>query len=121
MDSEVASFWSGTQLSYFEHLCIKSFVDNGYKFHLFTKADVGNIPDYVEHHDADEIYSQDEITNSDAHYSNAVYSDIWRIHLMQKTDFMWVDLDFYCLRRIDYQKDCYFGRNFKKGMMSNCV
>ena len=40
---------------------------------------------------------------------------------MQKTDFMWVDLDVYCLRRIDYQKDYYFGMNFKKGMMSNCV
>ena len=34
---------------------------------------------------------------------------------------MWVDLDVYCLRRIDYQKDYYFGMNFKKGMMSNCV
>ena len=52
MDFGVASFWSGSDLSYFEHLCMKSFVDNGYKFHLFTKGPVDNIPDYVEHHDA---------------------------------------------------------------------
>ena len=45
----------------FEHLCMKSFVDNGYKFHLFTKGPVDNIPDYVEHHDAGEIYQQSDI------------------------------------------------------------
>ena len=55
MDFEVASFWSGSDLLYFEHLCMKSFVENGYKFHLFTKGPVDNIPDYVEHQDAGEI------------------------------------------------------------------
>ena len=121
MDFEVASFWSGSDLSYFEHLCMKSFVDNGYKFHLFTKGPVDNIPDYVEHHDAGDIYQQSDIESADMQYSNGIYSDIWRVHLLQKTDLMWVDLDVYCLRRIDYQKDYYFGMNFKKGMMSNCV
>ena len=61
MDFEVASFWSGSDLSYFEHLSMKSFVDKGYKFHLFTKGPVDNIPDYVEHHDAGDIYQQSDI------------------------------------------------------------
>ena len=38
MDFEVASFWSGSDLLYFEHLCMKSFVENVYIFHLFTKV-----------------------------------------------------------------------------------
>ena len=84
MDFEVASFWSGSDLSYFEHLCMKSFVDNGYKFHLFTKGPVDNIPDYVEHHDAGEIYQQSDIQSADMRYSNGIYSDIWRVHLLQK-------------------------------------
>ena len=98
MDFEVASFWSGSDLSYFEHLCMKSFVDNGHKFHLFTKGPVDNIPDYVEHHDASEIYQQSDIQSADMRYSNGIYSDIWLVHLLQKTDFMWVDLDVDCLR-----------------------
>ena len=100
---------------------MKSFVDNGYKFHLSTKGPVGNIPDYVEHHDADEIYQQSDIQSADKRYSNGIYSDIWRIHLLQKTDLMWVDLDVYCLRPIDYDKEYYFGINFKKGTVNNCV
>ena len=121
MNFDVASFWSGSNLSYFEHLCMKSFVDNGYKFHLFTTGPVGNIPDYVEHHDADEIYQQSDIQSADKRYSNGIYSDIWRIHLLQKTDLMWVDLDVYCLRPIDYDKEYYFRINFKKGTVNNCV
>ena len=100
---------------------MKSFVDNGYKFHLFTKGPVGNIPDYVEHHNADDIYQQSDIQSADKRYSNGIYSDIWRIHLLQKTDLMWVDLDVYCLRPIDYDKEYYFGINFKKGTVNNCV
>ena len=121
MNFDVASFWSGSNLSYFEHLCMKSFVDNGYKFHLFTKGPVGNIPDYVEHHNADDIYQQSDIQSADKRYSNGIYSDIWRIRLLQKTDLMWVDLDVYCLRPIDYDKEYYFGINFKKGTVNNCV
>ena len=98
MDFEVASFWSGSDLSYFEHLCMKSFVDNGYKFHLFTKGPVDNIPDYVEHHDAGDIYQQSDIESADMRYSNGIYSDIWLVHLLQKPDLMWVDLDVYGLR-----------------------
>ena len=113
MNFEVASLWSGSDLSYFEHLCMKSFVDNGYKFHLFTKGPVDNIPDYVEHHDAGDIYQQSDIQSADMRYSNGIYSDIWRVHLLQKTDFMTVDLDVYCLRPIDYEKEYYFGINYK--------
>ena len=34
---------------------------------------------------------------------------------------MWVDLDVYCLRPIDYEKEYYFGINYKKGTVNNCV
>ena len=76
MDFEVSIFWSGSDLSYFEHLCMKSFVDNRYKFHLFTKGPVDNIPDCVEHHDAGEMHQQSDIQNADMRYSNGIYSDI---------------------------------------------
>ena len=121
MNFEVASLWSGSDLSYFEHLCLKSFVDNGYKFHLFTKGPVDNIPDCVEHHDAGEMHQQSYIQSADMRYSNCIYSDIWRVHLFQKIDFMWVDLDVYCLRPIDYEKEYNFGINYKKGTVNNCV
>ena len=100
---------------------MKSFVDNEYKFHLFTKGPVDNIPDYVEHHDAGKIYQQTDIQSADMRYSNGIYSDIWRVHLLQKTDFMRVDLDVYCLRQIDYEKEFYFGINYNKGTVNNCV
>lgn len=118
---EVASFWTGSDLSYMEHLCMKSYVDNGYTFHLFTKGPVRNIPDYVEHHNADEIYTRPDVDNDDVRVAGAVYADIWRIHLMQKTDFCWVDMDMVCVRPVEYKKDHYFGVNFGTRSTNNCV
>ena len=44
---------------------MQSFLDNGYKSHLFTKCPLNNMPDYVEYHDADEIYEQPDIQGAD--------------------------------------------------------
>ena len=31
----IQSLWIGPRLSNMEHLCIKSFIDHGHKFHLY--------------------------------------------------------------------------------------
>ena len=48
MNSEIIqSLWIGPRLSNMEHLCIKSFIDFGHEFHLYTYDKVDNIPEGV--------------------------------------------------------------------------
>lgn len=120
MDFEVASFWLDSDLSYF-NICawnLSWITDN---IHLFTKGSYDNIPEYVEHHDAGDIYLKSDIQNTDLRYSNGIYSDIWRVHLLQKPNLIWVDLDVHCLRPIDYEKEVYFRIDSKKETVNNCI
>ena len=39
----------------------------------------------------------------------AVWSDIFRLHLFQKTDYVWADLDAYCVRPLEPDRDHVFG------------
>ena len=118
---EVASFWTGSSLSFFELVCIQSFVDHGIKFHLYTSGPIENIPDSVELHDASDIYEGSLTKSEDVRFNAGVYSDIFRAHLMKKTDYLWVDLDVYCLRPLDAPTDHIFGVVYRRKSANNCV
>ena len=51
----IQSLWIGTKLSNLEKLSIKSFIDNGHTYHLYTYAEVKNIPEGVIVKDGNEI------------------------------------------------------------------
>ncbi len=118
---EIASFWTGSPLSFFEILCIRSFLDAGYRFHLYTLGDVGRLPDGVIHHDATEIFDGELGHSEDVRFNAAVYSDVFRALLMRKTDFLWVDLDVYCARPLDRTGPHMFGVIRRKNSVNNCV
>lgn len=122
MDFQVASFWFGSPLSCVERVCIQSFLDHGYVFHLYVLDLDIDVPDGVVLHDARSIYADgDEEKLSGSRKHAAVYSDIFRIYLMQKTDYVWVDLDIYCVKPLDFQSDYLFGVVRRKNAMNNCV
>ncbi len=118
---EVASFWTGSSLSFFELVCIKSFVDQGYNFHLYTLGPVGNVPDYVQVHDANDIFSGSLPNSEDVRFNAGVYSDVFRAYLMRKTEYLWADLDVYCARPLDSAPSHIFGVVYRRRAANNCV
>ncbi|WP_170409755.1 hypothetical protein [Ruegeria atlantica] len=106
----IASFWFGSNLSWLEALCIQSFLDNGHRFVLYTVHDVQGVPSGVEMQPAvDILWPPPFDFRPEDRLRVAVFSDIFRLRLMQKTPFIWVDLDAYCVKPFDFSSSYIFG------------
>lgn len=106
----IASFWTGGPLSLIEQTVIRSYVDHGHHFVLFTEGDVQGIPEGIEHCNAAEIWNDPSIDLSTASRQViATYSDIFRLHLLSQTEMIWVDCDAYCVRPFTYESPQIFG------------
>ena len=105
----IGSFWFGSDLTWLEQLCIQSFLDRGHRFVLYTDGTVGGAPTGVELADVQDILwpAPFDISDGDRHRV-AVFADIFRLHMVQKTGFVWADLDAYCLRPFDFGGDYIF-------------
>lgn len=102
MTERVASLWIGNRLTILEKLCLKSFHDVGQTPILYCYQPIENIPSYVEMRDAREVLplnANNRIFVDPVFQSPAVHADLFRLHLMAKTDEIWVDCDAYALKR----------------------
>ncbi|WP_424831291.1 hypothetical protein [Ruegeria sp.] len=108
----IAGFWYGSDLSWLEALCIQSFLDHGHRFVLYLADDVKNVPPGVETRPASDILWPSPFSfNENERHRVAVFSDIFRLHLSQKTDYIWVDLDAFCVRPFDVDTPYVFGQS----------
>ena len=89
-------FWSQSDLSKVEIMCINSFIANGYNVHLWTYGDVGNIPEQVTKRDANEIITKDKIFKTKG--SIATFADLFRLKLLNTLGGLWVDADIIALK-----------------------
>ncbi len=98
----IASFWHGSDLSFFEQVVVQSYLDHGHRFQLYVLGPIGGIPAGAEVCDARDILPDlpFPLEPPDRHRV-AVFSDIFRLHLMAKQDCIWVDMDAYCVRPFD--------------------
>lgn len=117
---QIASLWIGARLSWLEQLCLKSFADAGHHITLYSYTPITNLPKGVHAGDAAEIYRQDPILRHARTGSPAIHADIWRLHLLKKTDKIWVDADMYCYRPFDFDTSHVFGWE-KPGLICNAV
>lgn len=117
---EIASLWIGAELSWLEQLCLKSFADAGHHVTLYSYQPIANLPDGVHSGDAAEIYGSNAILRHARTGSPAIHADIWRLHLLQKTDKIWVDADMYCYRPFDFATPSVFGWE-KPDLICNAV
>ena len=106
---EIASLWIGSDLTWLEQLCLKSFADHGHKITLYSYAPIANLPDGVASGDANDIFQADEIHRHAVTGSPAIHADIWRLYLLRKTNKIWVDADVLCHRRFDFDSPFVFG------------
>ena len=98
----IASWWHGWRMSWIEQLCLRSFVAKGHKVILYTNGKVDNIPEGVEQRPDTEIWHPGKITTYEGDNepllkgNPALHTDLFRYHLLKKTDYIWVDTDAYC-------------------------
>ena len=97
--------WIGDRLSFLEQLSLKSFLSQGYHVKLYHYSPVEGVPDGVELADANEILSARNHLREKWSGSVALYSDIFRFHMMKKCKHtIWVDLDVYCFKQFNMEK-----------------
>ncbi len=94
----IGSLWVGAELSWLEQLCLKSFLDHGHKVVLFTYGAVKGVPDGVQIAHANEILPSDRIITHAKTGSPAYHADMFRLHMLKETDFVWADTDAFCCR-----------------------
>ncbi len=113
--SQVASLWIGKRLSFLDLLCLKSFDDISQRVTLFSYSPIENLPSYVTQADARSVYDPERILlqrvgNGFVRRSPALHSDIFRLHLLEKTNFIWADTDAYALKPLITTNGYLFGR-----------
>jgi hypothetical protein len=104
MSNIIQSLWIGPKLSKLEQLCIKSFIDNGHEFHLYTYEPVDNIPEGVIIKNGNEILDKSEIFT----YKNgsvSAFSNLFRFTLLYKKGGYWADTDLICVRPFKFDQD----------------
>ena len=90
--------WIGDELSWLEQLCIQSFLDHGHKVVLHTYAKVKNVPAGVQIADAAQVYLTEKIIRHARTGSPAYHADVFRLHMLHQTNYIWADTDVYCCR-----------------------
>lgn len=116
--TEISSFWYTPKgykgIGLMEILTIKSWLDNGYKFHLYTYnlndrifLKFQELFDNFILKDANEIVSFSEYFSDDRGVGVAAFSDFFRFNLLYQKDALWVDLDMICLNPCDYNEKEY--------------
>ena len=116
----IASLWIGGALSWLEQLCLKSFADAGHPTTLYSYGTIPNVPDGVATSDAEDIYPAEPMLRHARTGSPAIHADLWRLHLLRKTDAIWVDADMYCYRPFDFASPFVFGWE-KEDLVCNAV
>ena len=116
----IASLWIGGSLSWLEQLCLKSFADAGHETTLYSYSPIPNVPVGVKTADAGEIFPAEPMLRHARTGSPAIHADLWRLHLLTKTDAIWVDADMYCFRPFDFASPFVFGWE-KQNLVCNAV
>ncbi|MEL6583579.1 MAG: hypothetical protein AAFQ36_07070 [Pseudomonadota bacterium] len=92
----IAGFWTQAELSWLEQLSIRSFLDAGHRYVLYSYHEIAGVPEGVEQRDARSILSA---SGGLIDRRRAVFhADHFRLSLLRKTRFVWADLDMVCIR-----------------------
>ncbi len=109
-DYEIGMLWVEGALSYVEVLCAQSFLDAGHHVKLYHYKDVQNVPEGVELVHGDAVLKIDNFIQHGRTGSLALFSDVFRYHLLQQNDRMiWADLDAYCVKPFETETGHFFG------------
>ena len=122
-DNTIQGLRIGDKLSRFEYNSIKSYIKQGYEYHLYTYGKVHNIPEGVIIKDGNNILDKKHIFYYEG--SIAPFSDLFRYKLLFEKGGVWTDCDIICINRlpIDKQHEYIFvaERTILKGAFASCM
>lgn len=113
MSQRFASFWHGGDLSPHAHLCIKSFLDFGHEFHLYTFDRRLRVPSGCQLRDAADFYSEDEVFYYRGGTKVSAFSNMFRYRMIYETGVCWVDTDVLCMTENFPEAEYIFARQDK--------
>jgi hypothetical protein len=93
----IVSFWHGP-LSWLERLSITSFLRHGHSVAIYAYEPLSGLPAGAQLRDAAEILPRDQLTFYKGEGTPGVFSDRFRLCLLQGAKGLYSDLDVYCLR-----------------------
>lgn len=111
----IGALWIGPTLNWMERLCLQSFLDHGHEVVLYTQGKVEGVPKGVRIAEADDVLPSDKIIRHINTGSPALYSDVFRLHMLQQTDYIWADTDAFCCRPWEIKR----GRHFHGWISDN--
>jgi hypothetical protein len=127
-DKVINGLWIGTYLSAIEQLTIKSFLNQGHTFVLWTYEPVINVPANTTIKDANEIIPKKDVFtykyyNQFGHGkgSYAGFSDLFRYKLLYELGGWWVDMDVTCLKPFVFESQYVFRHHHKNGLVGNIM
>lgn len=123
----INGLWIQGKLSSLELLTIKSFLDNGFSFQLWTyEQEIINTPTGTIIKNANEIIPFEKVfsyKNINIHGhgkgSYAGFSDIFRYKLLYENGGIWTDMDITCLQKFEIKEDYFFRFHHKVGAVGN--
>jgi len=95
-----SSLWIGATLSPVEHLCIRSFLDHGHAFELYTYGSVADVPEGCAVLDANCILGEDQVfayRRGKGTGSYGAFANRFRYKLLLERGGWWVDTDVVCM------------------------
>ncbi|MCO5260547.1 MAG: hypothetical protein M9916_10420 [Crocinitomicaceae bacterium] len=127
----VHGLWVGNKLSTLEMLTLKSFVNNGHHFYLWTYNALENtLPPHVFLKDANEIIPEKDIFRrkyDDPNYHigkgsiGSPFSDLFRYKLLYEYGGWWVDMDVTCLQPFSIDSPYFFRAHPLLPMIGNIL
>ena len=124
MSNIIQSLWIGNKLTKMEQLSIKSFLQNGYTYHLYTYNNVKNVPTGTIIKDGNEIISKHQIfTYQNGSY--AAFSNLFRFTLLYQKGGYWADTDLICIKPFNFTREYVFvsepSKDYKKSLPTSCL
>lgn len=107
----IQGLWIGGELSPMEKLSIKSFLDNGHTYHLYTYSDVTGVPEGAIIKDGRDILPESDIFTYKTGFgagSYSAFSNYFRYKLLLEKGGWWVDSDMICLKYWDFLDEYVF-------------
>ena len=93
-------FWHGPPLGPVRMACLRSYLAQGYRFHLYTYDKV-KLPGGVKRMDAAAVLPRSELFHFDNPFTGepdvGPFSDVFRFRLLNRQGGWWVDVDTMCL------------------------
>lgn len=113
----VASLWIGERLHYLNQLCLLSHVRHGHPTTLYCTDTVTNVPEGITVRPATDIMPID--MNIVRQTSESFLSNVFRYHMIQQTDAVWIDCDAFCHKPFpDEMQNIFAGHGFRGAL--NC-